>query len=338
MVMPEHGGRLNAASKRWGRPAGQWLDLSTGINPRGWPVPDIPAEIWRRLPEAQDGLEKIVLTWVQAGPGAVCVPVAGSQAAIQTLPFLRSRCRVGIPEPGYREHGHGWARAGHHVVPVSLEAVSQGPGWLDTLDVLVWIHPNNPTGLALEPQMLMDWHRRLSARGGWLVVDEAFIDEMPGRSLAGYAGDRSPGLIIMRSLGKFFGLAGVRAGAVLTDSNIADALEEALGPWPMSAPARYVMARALQDLPWQASMRSELESARHRLIFLLTAHDLAPAGGTSLFQYIPHQQARQLADNFARLGILLRCFDRPPALRIGLPGSEDQWRRLAQALAQVKSN
>src|SRR5690554_8220874 len=105
---PFHGGRLTDAAKRWGIPRDRWLDLSTGINPLGWPVPPLPADCWHRLPEDGDGLEQQILDWSGAGARAACVPVAGSQAAIQNLPLLRAPCRVGVPEPGYQEHAHHW--------------------------------------------------------------------------------------------------------------------------------------------------------------------------------------------------------------------------------------
>jgi cobalamin biosynthetic protein CobC len=54
--MLEHGGKLLAAAARYGIDAADWLDLSTGINPAGWPVPAVPPEVWQRLPETEDGL------------------------------------------------------------------------------------------------------------------------------------------------------------------------------------------------------------------------------------------------------------------------------------------
>ena len=95
----EHGGRLRAAAKTWGTPLDQWLDLSTGINPSGWPVPAIPEEVWRRLPDPDDGLEQLIRQWVGAPDGAACMALAGSQAAIMHLPRLRQPCRVGVPSP-----------------------------------------------------------------------------------------------------------------------------------------------------------------------------------------------------------------------------------------------
>jgi len=333
---PEHGGRLNAAAERWGIPLGQWLDLSTGINPFAWPLPDVPAEVWQRLPEPDDGLEQTVLAWAGAPDVASCVPVPGSQAAIMALPGLRGPSRVGVPAPGYLEHGHWWARAGHQVMGLSPQQVAGGyERWLDDLDVLVWINPNNPDGHTVPPERLIGWCKRLHERGGWLVVDEAFADGCDQISLAPFAG--MPGLVVMRSLGKFFGLAGLRAGAVLTDDRIAQALAEALGPWPLSGPARYVMARALADEEWQSSTAQRLRANSARLHRLLAHHGLADSSGTLLFRYLPHPDARSIADGLASQGILVRYFDSPPALRLGLPGHEAQWQKLERALSGLSN-
>ncbi|AZT82349.1 threonine-phosphate decarboxylase [Marinobacter sp. NP-4(2019)] len=331
MTAPEHGGRLNAAAKRWGIPRDQWLDLSTGINPNGWPVPDMPPEVWQRLPEPDDDLEALVRQWAGAPADAACVPVAGSQEAIMALPRLRVSCRVGVPSPGYREHGHSWSCAGHRVVSLDgAQVTGEDESWLDNLDVLVWINPNNPTGETIEPDRLLRWHQRLQHRGGWLIVDEAFVDGRPELSL-GFATGRE-GLVVLRSLGKFFGLAGVRAGAVLTGPALAERLRNSIGPWTVSGPARYVMGLALADDHWQAATAERLLADSQRLERLLAAHGLNGSGGSLLFRYFQHPRSAELADALARQGILVRQFDQPPALRFGLPGSETEWERLSQAL------
>ncbi|MFP3976577.1 threonine-phosphate decarboxylase CobD [Marinobacter sp. KMM 10035] len=334
-MMLEHGGRLNKAAERCGIPRSEWLDLSTGINPNGWPVPEIPAELWQRLPEADDGLEEVIRKWSGAPAEAACVPVPGSQAAIMALPKLRKPCRVGIPVPGYREHGQSWRQAGHTIVPIAPEQTDGGATgcddrWLDRLDVLVWINPNNPTGEIVPPSTLLRWHQQLQKRGGWLVVDEAFMDATPAFSLAFRAG--LPGLIILRSLGKFFGLAGVRAGAVLADPVVAGALRSALGPWVLGGPARYVMARALEDHDWQQNALHRLRGDSDKLRGLLQDSVFPVFGGSPLFQTVRVGQASALAEIFARSGVLVRCFTQPEMLRFGLPGSSGEWKRLAEVI------
>ncbi len=251
------------------------------------------------------------------------------------LPRLRAPCRVGVPTPGYQEHGHSWSCAGHHVISLDWAQVSgEDESWLDDLDVLVWINPNNPTGNTIEPERLLRWHQRLQCRGGWLIVDEAFVDGYPALSL-GFATGRE-GLVVLRSLGKFFGLAGVRAGAVLTGLALAERLRHTIGPWTVSGPARHVMRQALADERWQAATAERLSADSQRLGRLLDAHGLDGSGGTRLFRYVEHPRSTELADGLARHGILVRRFDHPPALRFGLPGSEAEWERLSQALAACR--
>ena len=320
--MLEHGGKLLAAAARYGiEPAG-WLDLSTGINPVGWPVPPIPPAVWQRLPETEDGLLDAAAAYYGCSD---LLPVAGSQAAIQALPRLRAAGRVGVPHPAYAEHAHAWRAAGH---AVTAWQPAQG---VDALDVLVLVHPNNPGGQTYTRAELLDWHACLAARGGWLLVDEAFIDATPEASLA--ADCPREGLIVLRSLGKFFGLAGVRVGFVLAEPALLAALNTLLGPWAVSAPSRWVARAALADTTWQQSARPALRAAGARLADLLCAHGLAPAGGTALFQWVRTSEAAAWHECLARQGILTRLFADPPSLRFGLPRHETDWARLAAALA-----
>ena len=179
--MLKHGGRLREAAARYGMPIEEWLDLSTGINPDGFPAPPPPPSAWSRLPEDEDGLEAAARAYY--GTDAL-LAVAGSQAAIQALAPLRGPCRVAIISPGYAEHAYAWRRAGHQVAAVPVADLGNAVRYVD---VLVVINPNNPTGDRFPPETLLDWHARLAARGGWLVVDEAFIDPIPADSLAPYS-------------------------------------------------------------------------------------------------------------------------------------------------------
>lgn len=294
-------------------------------------MPAIPEEVWRRLPEPDDGLDQRIRQWTGAPDSSACLPVAGSQAAIMALPHLRTPCRVGVPSPGYQEHGHCWATAGHQITAITGEQfASEDDSWLDQLDVLVWINPNNPTGQVVEAQRLLGWHERLQCRGGWLIVDEAFMDATPELSV-GFAAGR-PGLLVLRSLGKFFGLAGLRAGAVVGDPDIVGLLDNALGPWPVSGPARFVMHQALADHQWQAATAERLHGESRRLSECLARHGLERSTGTALFLYVRHEQAADIAAALAGEGILVREFENPAALRFGLPGSESDWVRFDRAM------
>lgn len=323
-----HGGNLRTAARDSDIALNDWLDLSTGINPQGWPVPELPAEVWRRLPETEDGLADIARQWAGAPAAAGCLPVPGSQAAIQHLPRLRRPGRVGVPSPGYGEHARWWAEAGHEVVPIDVPAEDR----IAELDILVWIHPNNPTGELRTRSELLEWHERLAHDDGWLVVDEAFLTDAY-QSLAPFS-DR-PGLFVLQSLGKFFGLAGLRAGLVLGESEPVRRLDEVLGPWALSHPARHIMAQALRDSAWQTRTRSALAQASLRLQRRLEAHDFHVAGRSDFFCWCPVSETARLDAQLKAEGVLVRTFIDPPALRFGLPGDAKQWRHLNRALERV---
>ncbi len=322
-----HGGRLREAAARYDIPLEQWLDLSTGINPVAWPVPPLPIDCWQRLPEEGDGLEQAAADYYGA---THLLPVAGSQAAIQALPLLRSPCRVGILDPCYAEHAAAWTRQGHELIALDSNSISR---LLPELDVLLLVNPNNPTGVSFSSEQLLAWHSALAARGGWLIVDEAFIDTTPELSLASECG--ASGLIVLRSLGKFFGLAGARVGFVLAWPSMLARLAETLGPWAVSGPAREAARMALSDLTWQTKTRLHLAQQGERLQRLLTRFGLVPSGGSALFQYCPTLKATHWHEALARQGILTRLFSGPSALRFGLPGDETAWQRLEKALSQL---
>jgi cobalamin biosynthetic protein CobC len=324
-----HGGRLREAARRHATPLAQWLDLSTGINPHGWPVPELPPESWRRLPEEGDGLEVAAAAYYGCDQ---LVPVAGSQAAIQLLPQLRKPSRVALLAPAYAEHYRNWQAAGHAVCELESRAIDSR---LDEFEVVVVLNPNNPSGERFSREQLQEWHARLARRGGWLVIDEAFIDTTPQQSMAPHTG--SDGLIVLRSLGKFFGLAGVRVGFVLAWPQLLQALRLRLGPWSVSGPGREVARLALADRHWQQQMRNQLRQEGERLAQLLRAHTLEPTGGTALFQWVCRNDALQWHEALAEHAILTRPFAAPCAVRFGLPGSEEQWQRLARALDEIAS-
>ncbi len=320
-----HGGRLRTAAHEFHIPLRHWLDLSTGINPLGWPVPPLPAEVWRRLPEEDDGLAMASLACFG---GQRVLPLAGSQAAIQALPQLFTNKRVGILSPCYAEHFKAWRMAGHSVEAIDYEDADEA---VDRVDVLLLTNPNNPTGQLIAPTVLRHWHQRLAARGGLLVVDEAFIDATPACSMLSDV--RQPGLVVLRSLGKFWGLAGIRCGFIAAEDAILDALHDRLGPWTVSGPARWVAQRALADRAWRETTAASLHAASARLAALLDAHGLHSPSGCALFRWVPTPLAHELFIAFAQRAVLVREHD--GGLRIGLPGAEEEWTKFESVLAEV---
>jgi cobalamin biosynthesis protein CobC len=322
-----HGGDLSSAEGRWGRQSQGWLDLSTGINPVPYPVPPIPAEAWQRLPQdrRRDWLLEIAEDTYGASDNAWMVAAPGTQILIQLLPRLRPLARVAILEPTYGEHAACWAAEGAEVT--SIGSLDEAGG----ADVVVLVNPNNPDGRIITRESTLGLADDLAKRDGLLVVDEAFADVVPDVSVAAAAG--RPGLLILRSFGKFFGLAGIRLGFALGAEAEILRLRQLLGPWAVPGPAIEIGIAALSDRAWQASTRTRLSADAARLKDLLTAHGFPDRGGTDLFRLVERPDATIIRDRLGHAGILVRRFMHQPTwLRFGLPGDELGFVRLADAL------
>ncbi len=319
-----HGGALDAARRAFPQAPRPWLDLSTGINPRSYPVEGVAATDWTRLPE-EDALARLERAAVMAyctPPWIETVAAPGTQAVIQRLPALLGGSDVRILGRSYGEFARVFAAAGARPVTVST------PDRLAGADVAIVVNPNNPDGRWVEPAELLP----LAARVGTLVVDEAFVDAAPAM-MSVVPQLPASRVVVLRSFGKIYGLAGLRLGFALLPASLAGALRRALGPWPVSGPAITLGTRALSDAAWLAATRSRLEEDGARLGYMLRQAGAEPLGDTPLFRLVSHSAAPALFIALARRGILVRPFaDASRWLRFGLPGVETDWRRLDDAL------
>jgi cobalamin biosynthetic protein CobC len=325
-ALPSHGGDLSAATARFGRPAKGWVDLSTGINPYSYPVPPFEDAVWRCLPDASQDLalrEAAAASYGVRDVGQI-VAAPGSQSVIQVLPRLRPCSRVAVVGPTYGEHLDSWGNAGHQILPCeSLERVGDA-------EVVVVTNPNNPDGQRHDPDRLVNLARGLNRKGGLLVVDEAFADATPELSLAG---DVGPGLLVLRSFGKFFGLAGLRLGFAVTEPGLARRLRAELGPWAVSGPAIAIGCAALSDAAWIEAMRSRLVSEAADFTSTLTRLGLSVVGGTPLFLLVNAPRAWALYEYLGQHGVLARPFAASPRwLRFGLPAAGEIRRHLIDVL------
>lgn len=324
-----HGGDLTAARSSYGTPPGGWLDLSTGINPHAYPFTPLAEELWRRLPQAEDEARAVaaVRRAYEVAPAAHVTLAAGTQALIQGVAQLRRGAAVSVVAPTYSEHAAAWRNEGADV--------TEGSAADDSADVVVIVNPNNPDGRRHSSDVLIELSRRLARRGGLLVVDEAFVDCEPVLSLCPHAGE--PGLIVLRSFGKFYGLGGVRFGAAIGPARDIGVLSRRLGPWAVPGPSLAIAAEALQDVTWAESMRTRLGGEMAALRGLLQRMGCEVIGGTSLFVLVGHSHAPDLHAALARRGIWVRRFDNEPTwLRFGLPGAGID--RLAAALEEAASD
>jgi len=323
-----HGGNLDAARKQFPGAPEPWIDLSTGINPIPFPLPELPAEVWSRLPmrAEEEALLAAAATRYQVGNPDTIVPAPGTQALIQLLPRLVPKSDVAILGPTYGEHEACWARQGHRVSVV--EDLDQA----NRADVVIVVNPDNPTGRVTSTGALRAIASALAKKNGLLVVDEAFIDVLP--DTASIAPDLPPATIALRSFGKTYGLAGLRLGFAVAEVVLASRLRAELGPWAVSGPGLRIGKAALDDAPWLAEATIRLESDRRRLDAMLEAAGLTVLGGTPLFRLVRHSEAMKIVERLGRNGIHVRIFPREPQwLRFGLPGDKQAWARLSATLS-----
>lgn len=322
-----HGGNLASAMARFGGGPADWLDLSTGINPVPPPLPTIPPEAFTRLPgtQAEAALDVAARRFYGAPDEAAIVAAPGSQILISTLPHLLPAGEAFVLEPTYGEHRRALETAGHRVSAVrSLEEVAEGAR------IVVAVNPNNPDGRILPRQALLDLHRSLAARGGLLVVDEAFADLDPAESLAPETG--RPGLLVHRSFGKVFGYAGLRLGFALTAPDLGARLSARLGPWAVSGPALSIGSALMGDPQALENVRASVAVQAARRDAALQAAGLEIVGRTPLFALVAHPRANALFEALARVHILTRPFTaRPDWLRIGNPADATEAARLEAA-------
>lgn len=322
-----HGGDLAAARRLFPDAPAPFLDLSTGISPHAWPLPALPAEAFTRLPgpDALAGLLAAAAARYGAPSAAHVVAAPGTQILLPLVAGLVAPGRANVLAPTYAEHARAAALAGHAVGEVTDVAALAGA------DLAVVVNPNNPDGRLVAPADLRVLAATAAARGGLVVVDEAFMDVGPaGASLLP---ELPAGAVVLRSFGKFHGLAGLRLGFAIAAPEIAARLAARLGPWAVSGPAIAVGTAALADDAWATAMRARLAADAARLDGLLAAAGLAVAGGTALFRLVRTPDAAALYGRLGRAGILVRRFpERPADLRFGLPAGEAAWGRLAAAL------
>lgn len=324
-----HGGGIAAAAARFGGRPEDWLDLSTGINPSPVALPEIDAAAWHRLPDRhrQDEARAAAARYY-ATPGTLPLPVPGTQSVIQLLPRLvPAGRRAAVLSPTYGEYARVLENAGIAVDRIDgLQAVTEAHG------LVVVVNPNNPTGRLVDRETLLALHARLLANGGCLIVDEAFGDMRPDLCIAPLAGDDMPGLLVFRSFGKFFGLAGLRLGFVIAESALLDRIEDGLGPWAVSGPALTIATRLMASDT--TAIRHAIEARKAALDAVLAAGGLDVVGGTGLFSLVEHKDAALIHEHLCRHRILVRPFDYEPRwLRFGLAPDSRGDARLAAALA-----
>jgi cobalamin biosynthetic protein CobC len=326
----QHGGNISRARALFPHAPEPWVDLSTGISPHSYPHSPLPGNAFTRLPDVASAERLKALAAAAYGASSAAHVAAGPGTQI-LLPMVADlivrKGQAAVLSPTYAEHARAARLAGFEVRETAeLDRLAEA-------DLAVIVNPNNPTGRIVPRADLLALAAIMRAKGGLLVVDEAFMDVSEASSVTDAVD--AGGLVVLRSFGKFYGMAGLRLGFVMSHPQTIARIENRLGPWAVSGPALHVANEALGDTAWQNAMRLRLKEEAARLHALLGAAGISVVGGTSLFRFIRDPRAQVIFRHLGEQGILVRRFEeRPDDLRIGLPGDSD-WPRLEGALKAI---
>ncbi|WP_037311194.1 threonine-phosphate decarboxylase [Ruegeria halocynthiae] len=307
----DHGGGLDGAIAQYGGTRADWIDLSTGINPIPYEVSGLTSPDWAELPDhgAFERLTEAARSFWSVPDGVAILPAPGASAVIARVPALAAQGKVQITPPTYNEHAAAFSAQGWAVQ-------ADGPA-----QARVIVHPNNPDGRI--------WSAA-DVNAPLTIIDESFCDVCPDASLIQLAA--RPSVIVLKSFGKFWGLAGLRLGFAIGHPDLIACLNDLTGPWSVSGPALRVGTRALTDTCWADATRARLADDSDRLDRMVTAKGAQLVGGTTLFRLYEVDSAADWQDRLARAHIWSRIFPYSKTyLRLGLPPG-DGWDRVEAAL------
>lgn len=265
---PKHGGNLLALQRRLSQhPSAaklNWIDLSSAVNRHPWPVPEIPIGLWHELPDL-NALNQAAADYYGGGN---FVTIAGTQQAIEALPNMlfaaekRAKTKVLIPDVGYQEHGFAWSKWCYQLEAYQEYHTLSERDW----QVLVLIQPNNPSAKTLTLTQLHDLVEIAQAKDAYIILDEAFIDAVSGASVIEFYQTKNwpSSLIVLRSVGKFFGLPGARVGFCFAQPRVLEALSSVVGPWPVATPSAWLLTQAFKDVHWQYQAMEDLAQRNRR--------------------------------------------------------------------------
>jgi len=307
-----HGGKLDAVVRQYGGKKSEWLDLSTGINPKPYPFKQIDKTYWNRLPDDNDfkSLYTAARNFWSPPKSSLLLGAPGVSSLIALIPLLQPFKTVSIQNPTYSEYELSFKRVGCKVLDIGGE-------------INVVVNPNNPDGKIQIRDEILKNHKKLT------IIDESFCDLYPENSLVSLA--VNPDIIILKSFGKFWGLAGLRLGFAIGTGSTINPIKDALGPWQISGPAFSIGCQALKDTKWAEGTRVDLNKSARRLDLIMDGYKLV--GGTNLYRLYYTKDAQNLTQHLASQKILIRNFDyNKNWVRIGIPGQESDWERLYKAV------
>jgi histidinol dehydrogenase len=289
-----------------------------------------------RYPSASNDELRAALATLHDVPLASIVTGCGSDDVLDATlrAFGVAAERVAYPAPTFVMAAHFATTNG--LLPMAIPPRADGEPDLDALiaaraAITYLCSPNNPTGSLLSRGAL---DRILEATRGLVILDEAYGD-FSGTSNATLAAGHGR-LLVLRTMSKAFGLAGMRVGWGIGAPALVQAVECARGPYRVSAPAEAAALAVLRhDLPWVRARVADAVSCRVRLCAALAAAGFAPLPSHANFLLVPVADAAGAARALRERGIAVRAFGSLPGVGDALRITVAPWPLLEPAIATI---
>jgi threonine-phosphate decarboxylase len=319
----DHGGNVFAVSRSLGVSPEDILDFSASINPLGpaQGVREALLTVFSRLAHYPDSdcteLREALAESHGVEPANICV-ANGSTQLIYLLPRLAPGKRALVVAPAFSEYARALARDGWGVEQFVLDATDGFAFPLNRLemslrngyDLLILGNPGNPTGRLYPISVVEAIHRLCRAAGCFLILDEAFMDFCEEGSAKHHAAERE-GILVLRSLTKFYALPGVRVGYAIGKTSIIARLALSREPWSVNIFAQAAGLASLADAGYAAAtMKLILLEREHLFAGLAAIPGLSPfssAANYLLVEIVRGPSASELAERLLARLILIRA-------------------------------
>ena len=316
------------------------LDFSANINPYG-PSPAVRAAVRDAPFDCYPDRDCLELTAALAEFEGVAperlLPGNGASELIglSALAFVKPDRRVLVLGPTYCEYARAAALLGGCVAEwVAREENNFVPepeqiaGWLEAVrpHVVFLCNPNNPTGAVLPPETIAAWARRHPRT--LFVVDEAYLPFATGLGSA-LSGEN---VLVLRSMTKDFGLAGLRLGYAIGDERTIALLRRVQPPWSVNTPAQAAGVAALRDTPYHQRCLELIAQAKQHLVAGLARLGFAPVPSATHFFLVRVGDGAAFRTALLRRGVAVRdcaSFGLPAYVRIAARRLEENERLLA---------
>lgn len=312
--MIKHGGNIDKAISIYGGKVNDWIDLSTGINPDCYPIPKFSNTDWRNLPTLTEieKLESLIKSEFNTFSSVMLTP--GSQIAISLLPTLLKKQIVGIIEPTYSDYFESFENAGFKVCSCSnIQELLKSK-------IAIIVNPNNPDGKNYDIKDLL----LLSEKVNLLIVDESFIEASNTSSIISYIKQKTNNIIVIKSFGKLYGLAGLRLGFVFSGEGFISKFKKIFSFWPVSKVSIKIASRAIKDKKWMINTQIKLKKKTIILDEIMKSINFKLIGGTNLFRLYSTPNSISSHRFLAKKFIWSRIFSYSRKwLRLGIPSDED---------------